>query len=122
VAVDLSTIQTGMDVLDPTGQKVGTVADILDVEAYKATDSETTYTDTPSGAMSGMQTTTVAPNPSAGQRYLKINQGGILGIVAKELYVPFDAVDDVVPGGNLTIDCTKDTCGDMYGTKPDFLP
>jgi hypothetical protein len=113
MALDLSTVQTGMDVIDPTGNTVGTVADIIDVQAYSATD-------TTSG---GVVDDTVSTAPtSGGQRYLKVDHGGILGIGAQHLYIPFTAVQNVVPGESLTVNCTTDTCGDMYGTKPDFLP
>jgi hypothetical protein len=92
------------------------------VVGLKATDSETMYDDSSTNTVEGLQTTTVTPNPAAGQRYLKVNHGGVLGIGAKELYIPFDAVDDVVPGDNVTVNCAKDACADTYGNKPNFLP
>lgn len=121
MAIDQSSVQTGMEVLDPTGEKIGTISDILDVQAYSATDTQPSYTDPSTGTASDLQTTTVTPNPSGGQRYFKVNQGGVLGIGAKELYIPFSAVENIVPGDNVTVNCTKETCGDMYGSKPDFL-
>ena len=45
MALDLSSVQTGMDVHDPTGDKIGTVADIVSVQAYSATDTATSYGD-----------------------------------------------------------------------------
>jgi hypothetical protein len=117
MTVNLASVQTGMEVFDPVGDKIGTVADILDVQAYSATEQDTLTTDPATGMPSA-----VTPNPAAEQRYLKVEHGGILGMGAKELYIPFSAVETVVPGDCLTVNCTKDTCGDMYGTKPDFLP
>jgi sporulation protein YlmC with PRC-barrel domain len=122
MAVNLSTVQTGMDVLDPSGNKIGSVSDILSVQAYSETDTDTVFADPAAGTAGDLQTTSVTPDPSGQQTYLKVDQGGILGIGAKELYIPFSAVQNVVPGDNLTVNCTKDTCGNMYGSKPDFLP
>jgi hypothetical protein len=122
MVVNLASVQTGMDVLDPTGEKIGTVADVLNVQAYSATDNDTIVTEPATGATADLQMTTVTPDPSGQQTYLKVEQGGILGIGAKDLYIPLSAVETVVPGDNVTVNCTKDTCGDMYGTKPDFLP
>ena len=65
-------------------------------------------------------TSTVAP-PAMTTGYFKVDQGGILGIGAKHLYVPYDAVDDVVPGESVTLNCTKDEADAQYGTKPDFI-
>lgn len=122
MAVNTTNVQTGMDVLDTNGEKIGSVKDVIDVAAYSETDSGSTNSNPTSGTSSGFQTTTVTPNPSGNQRYLKVDQGGILGIGAKELYIPVSAVTAVVPNDNLTVNCTKDTCGDVYGNKPDFLP
>ncbi len=122
MAVDLSTIQTGMDVLDPTGEKIGTIDDILDVQTYQATDTGTTYQDPATGTAGDVAVTTVAANPSADRQYLKVKHGGVLGIGATDLYVPLSAVRQVSPEDTVTIDCTVETCQTMYGTKPSFLP
>jgi sporulation protein YlmC with PRC-barrel domain len=122
MAIDLSGVQTGMDVLDPAGEKIGSISDIVDVQAYSATDTTSSYDDPATGGTSDIGVTTVTPNPSAEKTYLKVNQGGVLGIGAKELYIPFNSVKNIAPGDSVTVDCTKDTCGDMYGNKPDFLP
>jgi len=121
MATNLASVQTGMDVYDPAGDKIGTISDVLDVEAYSETDTNTVYADQATGAVGDLDVTTVTPNPEGQKRYLKVDQGGILGIGAKELYIPFDAVESVAPGECVTVNCTKDTCGDMYGNKPDFL-
>lgn len=122
MAVNLGTVQTGMDVLDPSGNKIGTVADILNVAARSATGSNTGAAGLSLGTAGDLETTTVPADNSSQTTYLKVDQGGILGIGAKELYIPFSAVQNVVPGDNLTVNCTKDTCDSMYGNKPDFLP
>lgn len=122
MAINLNSVQTGMDVLDPNGNKIGAVSDILDVQAYSEADTDTVYSDPTTGTVGDLQAETVTPDPAGRQSYLKVDQGGILGIGAKELYIPSSAVQTVVPGDNLTVNCTKDTCDDMYGNKPDFLP
>jgi hypothetical protein len=53
--------------------------------------------------------------------YFKVDQGGILGIGAKHLYIPFSAVTNVVAGDNLTVNCSKDEADSLFGNKPDFL-
>jgi hypothetical protein len=93
----------------------------------------TTYTD-PTSSDTGFTTGTpgfagpTAPQTAGGGTatatstgYFKVEHGGILGIGAKDLYIPFSAVTTTVPGQNVTIDCTKDECADRYSQKPDFL-
>ncbi len=53
-----------------------------------------------------------------GERYFKVDQGGFLGIGAKSLYIPFSAVQNVVAGDSVTLDCTKDECDARYGSMP----
>lgn len=53
--------------------------------------------------------------------FFKVEHGGLLGIGAKDLYIPFSDVMTTVPGQNVTVDCTKDECVDRYSQKPDFL-
>lgn len=115
-----SGIQTGMDVLDATGEKIGRVADILAVSAVSQTGSTADpYAGTTAG---GFDTGGTFGTGVAGQRaYLKVEQGGILGIGSTDLYVPFDDVRNIVPGESVTINCAKDQCASTYGTKPDFL-
>jgi hypothetical protein len=55
------------------------------------------------------------------ERYFKVQQGGILGIGGKSLYIPFSAVQDVVAGDSVTLDCTKDECDARYGSMPASL-
>jgi hypothetical protein len=122
MAVDLASVQTGMEVLDLSGEKIGTVADILNVQPYAVSGSDQFESDPGTGTVGDLQTTTVMRDPSGEQTYLKVEQGGFLGIGATDLYVPFRAVQRVIPGDSLTVACMKDTCGNMFGTKPDFLP
>lgn len=116
-----SGIQQGMDVYGADGQKIGSVDDILNVAAYSQTGAGTSYAGTPSTGAQPNTGFTGGTGPTGEGSYLKVDQGGILGIGATELYVPFSSVTDIVPGDRLTLDCTKDTCGDLYGKKPEFL-
>jgi hypothetical protein len=125
-------IQQGMDVFGADGQKIGSVSEVYrDVGAGTAgtygtptgtsdivtEEVTTTPTGTPGGTFAETTTSTGATSPG----YFKVDQGGILGIGAKELYIPFSAVSTVVPGENVTVSCTKDECGTRFGTKPAFL-
>ncbi|MDQ2742889.1 MAG: hypothetical protein M3Z66_11425 [Chloroflexota bacterium] len=122
MAPDLSTVQIGMDVLDPTGEKIGSISDIIGVQTYRETDSDTMFANPSTGATAEVATTTITSNPPGSQRYLTVDQGGTPGIVGKELYIPFNAVQSVVPGQSVTVNCTKDTCGTLYNKKADVLP
>jgi hypothetical protein len=89
-------IREGMEVYSSDGEKIGSVSQVWTGVTDASTDIQ-----------------------SAG--YFKVDQGGILGLGAKHLYVPYSAVDDVVPGDCVTVNCTKDQCGDLYEQEPDFL-
>ena len=117
MATNLAGIETGMDVFDSNGDKIGKISDILTIQAQ----SHAAVTSTYGGTDTGFDTGTGSFGTGSGN-ILKVDQGGILGIGAKELFIPFSAVQSVVPGDNITINCTKDACGSMYGEKPEFLP
>lgn len=53
--------------------------------------------------------------------YLRVSSGGILGVGGHDLYIPSNAVTDVVPDERVTVNCGKDECARLYGTKPPFL-
>lgn len=89
-------IREGMEVYASDGEKIGSVAQVW-----------TNVTDT---------TTAVA---SIG--YFQVDQGGVLGIGASHLYIPFSSVDDLVPGECVTINCAKSECSSRYEQEPDFL-
>ncbi len=97
-------IVKGMQVCGTDGEKLGTVAEV--------------YTGTPAEAESA------GPRDAAGRTgmfYIKVEHGGVIGLGAKDLYIPFDAVTEVAAGEILTVNGTKDECTDRYGTKPDIL-
>jgi hypothetical protein len=53
--------------------------------------------------------------------YFQVDQGGVLGLGSKHLYVPFSAVEDTTPDECVTLDCSTDECADRFGQKPEFL-
>ena len=53
--------------------------------------------------------------------YFQVDQGGVLGIGAKHLYVPFTAVEGTTPDECVTLDCSTDDCANRFSTRPDFL-
>jgi hypothetical protein len=56
-----------------------------------------------------------------GGGYLHVEQGGILGIGAKDLYIPMSEVQDIDPGNCVSLSISKQQADDNYQTKPDFL-
>jgi hypothetical protein len=89
-------VSHGMDVVSSDGEKIGTVTHVWP-----------TVEDT----SSGISTTGV----------FQVDQGGILGLGAKHLYVPYIAVRECVPGERVTLKCAKVECADRYGDQPAFL-
>jgi len=141
-------IQDGMEVFGSDGEKIGSISEVYPGAGDAATTSGTTQgfgtespgtvgevvaeevqvtetapsyrtADTESGGYGSMRTAAAGTMTATG--YFKVDQGGILGIGAKELYFPFNAVTTVVPGKNVTVNCAKDQCSDRYATKPAFL-
>lgn len=65
--------------------------------------------------------TDVGDTPNSPQNYLVAGEGGFLGIGEHDLYIPFEAVDTVVPGESVTVTCTRDECIDLYTAKPEGI-
>ena len=117
MATNLAGIETGMEVFDSNGEKIGKISDILTIQAQSQVAATSSYAATDTGFDTG-----TGSLGTGGSNILKVDQGGILGIGAKELFIPFSAVQTVVPGESISINCTKDACGSMFGEKPEFLP
>lgn len=64
-------------------------------------------------------TTATATQAPADTGYFQVSEGGILGIGAKELYVPFSAVETVAADGVVTLSYTKDDVESRFDHKPD---
>jgi len=102
MATNDQTIQTEMDVYDATGEKIGSVADIYTVQAHS-------------------QGTAMTPPSTRQGSVFKVNEGGVMGIGAKELYIPVSAVQTVTLGERVTLNTTKAQAEAEYGKKPAFL-
>jgi ribosomal 30S subunit maturation factor RimM len=116
MVTNIAGIENGMAVYDLNGEKIGTVDDVLTVEAHSQSSLNDPYA---GGAGDALGTTSTGSNGN--NSLLKVSQGGVLGIGATELYVPFDAVQNIAPGDGVTVNCTKDQCGNLYAQKPSFL-
>lgn len=53
--------------------------------------------------------------------YFKVQQGGFLGMGATDLYIPFAAIRDIVPGKQLSLSVTKADADSRFANKPAFL-
>jgi hypothetical protein len=91
----------GVDVLDPDGEKVGTVADVFALPAFGHSN--------------------VDSDPAGKGRILKVERGGIMRTDAVDLYIPVKDVRYVATGQCLTIDCSNDVHNIPYAEKPDFM-
>jgi hypothetical protein len=116
MTIDLAGVQNGMDVFDSIGDKIGAVDDVLALTTYSQNAQSDPYA--PGTAESTGTTGTGAADQNA---VLKVKEGGMLGIGAKELYVPVDAVQTVTPGESVTLSCAKSQCETLYADKPSFL-
>lgn len=136
-------IQTGMDVYSSDGEKIGEVKEIYrnsgsgtgqagDRDAagdvvVEVVDVVEIVPDALGGAEAVYETAVVGTPSRAGAGsttetgYLKVEHRGMLGLGAKDLYIPVSAVTDVVPGDRLTVSCQHDECMKQYEARPDFL-
>lgn len=101
MVTNADTVQKGMEVFDSTGDKIGSVGDVYTVQAQS-------------------QTNPIGPVTSTGSLF-EVDEGGVLGIGATKLYIPFSAVQTVDLGNSLTLNCTKAQAEAQYTNKPDFL-
>lgn len=73
---------------------------------------------TPGGGLSGNQFGT---GMGTANGYLEVDHGGLLGIGATHLYIPFSAVQDIVPDDRVTLNVSAQQAEDMFKQKPAFL-
>ncbi|MDQ2741792.1 MAG: hypothetical protein M3Z66_05790 [Chloroflexota bacterium] len=69
------------------------------------------------GTQAGVSGTSTASDGG----YIKVDQGGILGLGAKHLYIPISAIQDIDPGNCVSLNVTKQQADDMYNHKPDWI-
>lgn len=65
--------------------------------------------------------TGVGDSPTSPQDYFVVGEGGFLGIGEQYLYIPFDAIEVVVPGESITVNCSQEKCIDLYAAKPEGI-
>lgn len=128
MATSAFTAQEGMVVVAADGTQLGRVAHIVrSVPHPGAFDSRSTsgigVGDAPglgdTGKFSPPLDTATWTGGEGG--YVVVTHGGVLGIGATHLYIPFHAVSGVVPGENLTLGCSAQECQRLYGEKPPGL-
>lgn len=130
MASNAFTVQEGMDIYGSDGEKIGSVSHVyrqapldtsIGVADSLAPGELDVETIDMSGTPAGQEMGPAAGAPSAPTGYIEVSSGGVLGIGAKHLYVPFEAVQSVEPGDCATLDCTKSECESLYGTRPAAL-
>jgi hypothetical protein len=64
--------------------------------------------------------TTATATPTPGDTgYFTVSEGGILGLGAKDLFIPFTAVETVAADGVVTLSYTKDDADNRFDHEPD---
>ena len=64
-------------------------------------------------------TTATATQPQGDTGYFTVSEGGILGLGAKDLFIPFTAVETVAADGVVTLAYTKDDADSRFDHEPD---
>jgi hypothetical protein len=63
---------------------------------------------------------TATATPTQGNAgYFTVSEGGILGLGAKDLFIPFTAVETVAADGVVTLSYTKDDADNRFDHEPD---
>lgn len=65
--------------------------------------------------------TAIEETPTTFHNYFKVDEGGFLGIGERVLYIPFEAVETVVSGESVAVNCSREQCIDLYSTKPEAI-
>lgn len=105
----------GMDTTPVTGDVIVEEVDIVSAGSETATDSIT------ADAIGEAYTSSTGTATATPTGYFQVDQGGILGIGATQLYIPISAIADIDPGNALTLNCTKDEADAEYAEKPASL-
>ena len=72
------------------------------------------------GTAGGFSTSPGGIGTMASTGYFKVSEGGVLGIGATDLYIPFSAIADVTDN-QINLNCTKDQAEQEYQQKPAFI-
>lgn len=126
VAALVFTVQEGMLVVDSAGKEIGRVAHLVR-EVPGSAIEEQAAENVGVGEVPGLGSTDYSPPMTTAtwtgseSGYIVVSRGGIMGIGAHHLYVPFSEVTSVQAGDRLVVRCNYDRCLEMYGSKPDGL-
>jgi hypothetical protein len=125
-------IQDGMHVYDSANQRIGIIADVYPNLGDWETE-EPKEAGPGAARMDEVAARPQEPEDSEAHRrahavppenvpYFRLDEGGVLGIGAKHLYIPFDAIARVdMNEARLWLSCTKDEAAQRYASKPAFL-
>ena len=92
-------ILRGMPVVDRLGRKIGLVAALYG-------------TPTGSSELNAFVVDRDSMHAGYGPGYLKVQQGGILGIGCRDMFIPYDVILDIRPQQLVSVDCTMEECLD----------
>lgn len=101
MAIDLSSVQKGADVLGSDGANVGTVTDVV-LDELGGT---------------GLGTGTADHVGDTPNTYITVETKGVLGVGKKTLYVPATQIASI-DGNGVTLHCESDSCIEQYDTQP----
>lgn len=107
---------SGSDIGSGTGTGTGTFSSGSDVGSGGGYGTGTS--DTGTSTSYGTSSAGIGTMTSTG--YFKVGEGGVLGIGATDLYIPFSAVSSVTAEG-VNLNCTKDQAEGQYRQKPAFI-
>lgn len=52
------------------------------------------------------------------EAFIMVDQGGVLGIGSKHLWIPLEEISQVTEGRHITLSCTKEEADRQYDRKP----
>lgn len=101
-------ILRGMPVVDRQGRKIGLVAAL-----YGAPDG--------GSDLNAFVVDRDSMHTGYGLGYVKVQQGGILGVGCRNMYIPYNAILDITPQQQVSVDCTLEECQERFGERPSFI-
>jgi hypothetical protein len=123
VATLAFTAQEGMLVVDSAGEEIGRVNHLYRAVPNSGIEDEVAESvgvgEAPGLSASGfsppMSTATWTGSETG---FVVVSHGGVMGIGAHHIYVPFSEVHSVHAGERLVLHCTREVCLQQYAQKP----
>lgn len=117
------TAQEGMLVVDSEGEEIGRIDHVVRAVPTSGIEEEVAegvgVGDVPGlGVTSFSPPMTTATWTGSESGYVVVSHGGVMGIGARHVYVPFSEVTRVQAGERLMLHCTADQCRAKYAAKP----